>query len=158
MAEFNQHPTEADVLVERNHLRERLRQEVKRADEAEYRGWQAGEKNAALKTRVAELEADNVILQQQNAQFGEQLQRVRDALEMANRATQLSIEETRRLQSQLAWTPVSDGLPTEPGYYLFVGGVDEPLIFELSELGRVDDMPLDWTHTQFRRIELPEAK
>ena len=79
------------------------------------------------------------------------------------------------LQSQLAWTPVSAGLPTEPGLYEFLKRKSNGLIevfdmFELSpghEFGDWGDvlsgehfssteMP-ELEHTHYRRIELPEA-
>jgi len=76
--------------------------------------------------------------------------------------------ERLSLQSQLAWTPVSDGLPTEPGAYEFLHGTYIEM-YKLSELamafkwisrsGACFDSGgmFDLGHTHYRRIELPEA-
>ncbi len=73
------------------------------------------------------------------------------------------------LQSQLAWTPVSAGLPTEPGVYEFVTLTRKCALFNLDVDGQW------WTHARgdgtapenllddtywraYRRIELPEEK
>lgn len=81
--------------------------------------------------------------------------------------------ERNTLQSQLAWTPVADGLPTEPGVYEF-RNVSSPYLspIKLCQLHAdgvwEDEDEETWPlaefwryaaiHTHYRRIELPEAK
>lgn len=75
------------------------------------------------------------------------------------------------LEKQLAWTPVSAGLPTEPGVYAF-GDEANPdksvvVIWSLSHIGShrwwfertCYKSPLDRHDdaTHFRRIELPRG-
>lgn len=79
------------------------------------------------------------------------------------------------LQSQLAWTPVAQGLPTEPGCYEFLRDTDTVEIDAL-DIWRLDTelqsctewywKDHDWfpsplsarAYNWFRRIELPEAQ
>ena len=91
--------------------------------------------------RVAELEAELTRLQDSKcALCGEELHAALDLV--------------ADLQSQLAWTPVSAGLPTEPGLYEFTDGTCTAC-YELED-GR-------WfgnsrgQYTMFRRIELPKG-
>jgi hypothetical protein len=74
------------------------------------------------------------------------------------------------LLSQLAWTPVEKGLPTEPGWYVFYRDNESaPDLLNLSAdfwpstkgwndnfRGVNPDAP-DWGYRWFRRITLPEA-
>lgn len=91
-----------------------------------------------------------------------------DDIEAENAALTKRVAE---LESQLAWTPVSDGLPTEPGVYAF-GDPDSDdksaiVFWSLSHIGGTHRWwfgecgyvsPTDRHHdvTHFRRIELPK--
>lgn len=75
------------------------------------------------------------------------------------------VREVRALQSQLAWTPVSKGLPTEPGWYVFHGAEREPELLYGADTGRYSfwvgvsktyDMEEMSHFYDYRRIELPK--
>lgn len=101
-----------------------------------------------------------------------------EELERWNGIWQLAAEfaesNMKHLQSQLAWTPVGDGLPTEPGVYEFSthkwmltrswkldedgDWLDAVSVGEMLNNESIFDTPLalcEYTH--YRRIELPEA-
>lgn len=65
-------------------------------------------------------------------------------------------EQVADLQSQLAWTPVSAGLPTEPGMYEFYDATGRYMIgiYELTPGVRWYTAKV---YTHYRRIEIPEA-
>lgn len=103
--------------------------------------------NAALAKRVAELDAMNATL--------------------AAKLSGLELRLTRRvseLKSQLAWTPVSAGLPTEPGFYVFDNGRGDPDPFWLCDDGSwsqrddeyIDPAYLEEACPRYRRVELPK--
>lgn len=112
--------------------------------------------NARLSARVAELEAKT---------------------QMLDAHVEHWVAKALLLESQLAWTPVSAGLPAEPGWYVFSSHEeacdDGPLLFRFKGMGwrlqcgiedvdgaRVED---PWTTESmhalksYRRIELPEG-
>lgn len=101
---------------------------------------------AETEKRIAELEAK---LQELGSQQNAILQRSRD------------------IQSQLAWTPVSDGLPTEPGWYVFHGkeegtdlvyGADTgPHSLWCGSTETYDNKDVS-TFDVYRRITLPERE
>jgi hypothetical protein len=78
-------------------------------------------------------------------------------------------DRVRSLQSQLAWTPVSDGLPTEPGTYEFLSHALHIHVFTLEAdittypwvmIGvdeRWDATEIEVGYTDYRRIELPNG-
>lgn len=72
-------------------------------------------------------------------------------------------EQVESLQAQLAWTPVSAGLPTEPGVYVFSNPGDEFIVAGLSGAGswalRGERLELWELHYWqcYRRIELPKG-
>jgi hypothetical protein len=117
------------------------------AELAEAYETQAESTNAELKKRVAELESDVNRL------------RAFETLASIHRATIADLE------SQLAWTPVSDGLPTEPGWYVFHGAEREPELLYGADTGRYSfwvggsktyDMEEMSHFSYYRRIELPK--
>lgn len=104
--------------------------------------------NAELTKRVAELEAQNEDLFQQNANMAGWCEEKNQLLE--------------DLQSQLEWTPVSKGLPTEDGAYEFVdmlpGGKVRMFDLWVRRDGSWRHNPEEhWDYTHYRRIELPEG-
>ena len=67
------------------------------------------------------------------------------------------------LQDQLAWTPVSKGLPTEPGVYVFANPGGESVVVGLDDAGswvlrgeRLELWEIRYWQC-FRRIELPKG-
>ena len=112
--------------------------------------------------RVAELEHEAMMLRGSIAardEISERHLRVRE--ELAQRVLDL--------KSQLAWTPVSAGLPTEPGLYQFIEPDRTTTIWEFgTELWVEYTQPEDpWSlrqmkghvdtfFTHYRRIELPK--
>lgn len=109
--------------------------------------------NAALTKRVAELEAKQCAHEAELA---------------------VAHEFIADLQSQLAWTPVSAGLPTEPGWYVFYDSLRRFTgwlsCFELRRKDKwpwMDDEGDEWNqpefeahttslYTHYRRIDLPK--
>jgi hypothetical protein len=94
-------------------------------------------------------------------------------LERWNGIWQLAVEfaesNMKHLQSQLAWTPVSDGLPTEPGWYEVAsesrkavdvfqvrGGGDVGLWWWLRDVQYESPLERYPSATHFRRIALQE--
>lgn len=120
-----------------------------------------------IKLGVADLKAENAAL----------TKRVAELEEIADGRAQL-IDDQREtiesIQSQLAWTPVSEGLPTEPGGYEFYDSLRRfagwLTCFELRQKLTwpwIDDEGDEWNqpefaahvrsmYTHFRRIELPK--
>jgi hypothetical protein len=83
--------------------------------------------------------------------------------------SKLATPRIAELERQLAWTPVSAGLPTEPGVYEFITLTRKCALFDLDAGGQwwshgrgegtAPENLLDETYWQsFRRIELPEEK
>lgn len=107
--------------------------------------------------RVAELEHERMMLQGSIAMRDEVSDRhckIRE--ELANRVMEL--------KSKLAWTPVSAGLPTEPGWYVFFN-THTVMLYQrkaserwpwVSAVGTIATDMRAWD--AFRRIELPEEK
>ena len=153
-------------------------------------------KNEALQNRVAELErcmkevgllafmrdaAPGDITAHMNRVMGSYTQRLREVASQlrslspgphtgpmdAEDYVPLIARLIESLQSQLAWTPVSAGLPTEPGHYLFEHPDPGLTLYELveSELypwrniagarRRRDEMAR--MYERYRRIELPKG-
>lgn len=117
--------------------------------------------NAALAKRVAELELDAKVYMAMKDDWKD--------LRLQQQITiQRLSKEVKALQSQLAWTPVEDGLPTEPGMYVFVNvEADYFTLFELDPIGcwvrhehqeRVQLTAITDNWRAYRRITLPEAK
>lgn len=120
--------------------------------------------------RVAELEAE-----------AERLRNVaRDAFrerEVAESTAQDRLKRITDLQSKLAWTPIAQGLPTEPGRYQFIDDINfehpdhgefphywrKPKESPSDEYhwflhgGRWFNSPLDWCrgYTYWRKVEVP---
>ena len=144
-----------DGYFERGH--ERTVEKCIRLADA-YEGQFADEKKA-LTNRVAELETTQTSHLQE-------MERLAFLVVDAEQVAQIAKANLAALQSQLAWTPVEKGLPTEPGWYVF-HGEDEgtELLFGAdqgeSSLWVGDSTTYEWPkrgYTHFRRIELPEAK
>jgi hypothetical protein len=130
----------------------------------------ADELEEALTKRVAELESELRIAWEDDPAVNElqlEVAVLKDNLGIARKV----IDD---LQSQLAWTPVEKGLPTEPGVYEFLLNancvtVDSVDIWRLdTELQSCTEWywkDHDWFESPlkvggyrwFRRIELPEA-
>ncbi len=101
---------------------------------------------AEVEKRVAELELDVALM--------------KDNLELSRKVID-------NLKSQLAWTPVSAGLPMEPGYYLFTNdehsvmfyrrGTHPKWTWESVSGAKFQDERMRGAWDSFRRIELPEA-
>ncbi len=116
--------------------------------------------NAALKKRVAEME-----MQLDCGQDGVCAARAPGCNRHWEERNRELVTEVRGLQSQLAWTPVSDGLPTEPGLYLFNNrgsvslftvGDDGTFLQHLDEDNEQwDAAPMSYWR-EYRRIELPK--
>lgn len=123
--------------------------------------------SSPLVKRIAELE-------RQNAELTSCVTDLTDSTNLLITTSGLLRERLADLESQLAWAPVRDGLPTEPGVYEFAaigsdGCVDslDAYLFEPGNFRPWTDMchcvsltedelgECDYTH--YRRIELPEA-
>jgi hypothetical protein len=130
---------------------------------------------AEWEKRVAELEEAvtwrTSMMDQWQAQSEAQQKRITELerdFDMLTDSLQLAEAECDRLESQLAWTPVSDGLPTEPEFYLFLNSCREPSLFVCRGNGKFYEVDQEgsqlnaWTaeqmhyYTHFRRITLPE--
>jgi hypothetical protein len=148
-------------------LIDRFKKEMKQAERANYE----------LTKRVAELEVDVLKSDAEAVMWRER------ALNMTNKHSALidlkSANDERLckeaallrqqvgdLQSQLAWSPVNEGLPTEPGWYVFDSGDTAPELLNLNPQhwhdtkgwndnfqGVNPDAPA-WGYVRFRRIEL----
>lgn len=131
--------------------------------------------NAALTKRVAELEVDvlksdaDAVMWRERALNTSNKHAALIELKSANderlcKEVALLRQQVGDLQSQLAWTPVSAGLPTEPGLYVFTCRGDEKLytITEGKFLEHTDNGTDPWDAsamrywTNYRRIELPK--
>lgn len=125
--------------------------------------------------RIAELEAETNRLRECMRIAGlECFMRKGSPESVAQHMHEVATSWTKRiaeLQSQLAWTPVSAGLPTEPGMYEFltrdlyngacigIYELDEEVGFCVSDTGKPVRRDLTTQRIfAFRRIELPEAK
>ena len=123
--------------------------------------------NAELTKRVAELE-------ERLRTLGVQERLARESNGYLQDLASAAKDDLRHLQSQLTWTPVSKGLPTEPGVYEFLLNtncvtVDSVDVWRLdTELQSCTEWYLkdrDWFgspldvggYRWFRRIELPKG-
>jgi uncharacterized coiled-coil protein SlyX len=123
---------------------------------------------ASAEKRVAELEERIVwrtsMMEQWQAQSEAQQKRITELerdFDMLTDSLQLAEAECDRLESQLAWTPVSDGLPTDDGVYEFVDMVPGGRVRLFDLYVRRENTwkvtPSEhWDYTHFRRITLPE--
>lgn len=112
-------------------------------------------------------DADNGALTKRVAELEEQLSNLGDDYGALLQESNTFEVERKALQSQLTWTPVSAGLPTEPGLYEFTDGTPDDTKTYTREHSRwyghgvsFDQTPLAkarWAYTHYRRIELPEA-
>lgn len=141
--------------------------------ESQAEGYRVAIRN--LQSTIADLESKLANSQKRVAELEEEL-RCRAELYTSNetvlRKTSDDLQwNIRNLQSQLAWTPVAKGLPTEPGLYVFLHGGCNGTLFELEKDGWYNHDTGDLLRTDggyesldsgywdcFRRIELPEAK
>jgi uncharacterized protein YceH (UPF0502 family) len=104
-----------------------------------------------LEKRVAELEAQVLMLDKHVEHWAERAT-------VADLKLTQSERRATDLQSQLAWTPVAQGLPTEPGHYLFAshGAAVHAALVETGSWFTPDGEPHEpraWAH--YRKIELP---
>jgi hypothetical protein len=115
---------------------------------------------AEQEKRIAELE-------RQNAELTSCVTDLTDSTNLLITTSGLLRERITDLQSQLAWTPVSAGLPTKHGFYELRGPVGSPQLLHVwgyhprgwnASNGDFYSSPLEaCAYTHFRRIELPEA-
>lgn len=122
------------------------------------------EENAALTKRVAELE-------EQVKQFNDIAESLRDKVRWSQHQFDEQQNIIDNLQSQLAWTPVPDGMPSKPGWYAFTD-VDcgSPEFLNLNpgywpetkgwndNFKGVNPAAPDWGYTHYRRVELPQER
>ncbi|MBK9949887.1 MAG: hypothetical protein IPP12_22395 [Nitrospira sp.] len=113
---------------------------------------------AAYQTRVAELES-----------------KFRDSVNTSAKHRQVHLDmikayrdQIASLQSQIAWTPVSKGLPTKPGVYEFLrstaatveteefdGATWQNPLHAWSRDPRTSEPRRLWDYTHYRKVELP---
>lgn len=144
----------AELTLERDALRDSIQQPA----------------TCDMRKPYEELNADYIVMcerARQAVRRAEVAERRIAELETEARKTNAALEDAAiriiELQSQLAWTPVSAGLPTEPGVYEFLWLHKHPTIgcWRLIVDGWVtrDGKPPTYAipYTHYRRIELPEA-
>ncbi|MBK9496847.1 MAG: hypothetical protein IPO08_20540 [Xanthomonadales bacterium] len=127
--------------------------------------WSGGEAGAyrVAAQEVEQLEAANEALTKRVAELEEQVLMLDKHVEHWALKAIVHETECKDLQSQLAWTPVAQGLPTADGAYEFVDMVSDGRckLFDLYVRrngawgrGGPDE---HWDYTHFRPITLPEA-
>lgn len=113
------------------------------------------EDNAAVTKRVAELEV-------QVKQLNDIAESLRDKVRWSQHRSDEQQNIIDNLQSELAWTPVRDGLPTEDGAYEFIdmqpSGSVKMFDLWVRRNGSWKTDPVEhWDYNWFRRVELPKG-